>query len=85
MGKLQEEQFWESNGDQKFGLSTFEVPIRFLTGETNYSCSSLHFTDFFHMHYLINWEGTSFQTCKSPEDNISREGEFSYYVWAYLG
>lgn len=41
MGKLQEEQFWESNGDQKFGLSTFEVPIRFLTGETNYIVAAL--------------------------------------------
>lgn len=35
-GQRQEEQFWVKGGDQKFGLTMFEMPFGYLTGETNY-------------------------------------------------
>lgn len=96
--KLQEEQFWARGGDQKFGLTKLylEMPIRYLTGETNYNnilptavvCSVLSFST---RTISLIAEGL---LCKhgikqvaipeSPEDNSSRIGEISHYVWVCL-
>lgn len=90
MRKLQEEQFWVRGWDRKFGLTMFEIPIRYLAAETNYNnilpvaalYSLLSFSTCIVsligkgllFKHVIQW----MDILKSPEDNNSRIGETSH-------